>query len=48
MICVSSNDAGGAEILCLLKNQNKKYILNLSGQLLKFLKKLKFKKTLKN
>ena len=49
MICVSSNDAGGAEILSAwLKNQNKKYILNLSGPALKiFKKKLKFKKNYK-
>ena len=40
MICVSSNDAGGAEILSAwLKTQNKKYILNLSGPALKIFKK---------
>ena len=49
MICVSSNDAGGAEILSSwLKIQKKKYILNLSGPALKiFKKKIKYKKNFK-
>ena len=40
MICISSNDAGGAEILSSwLKKYNKKYVLNLSGPALKIFKK---------
>lgn len=46
MICITSNDSGGAEILSSwLKTQNQRYILNLSGPAIKvFKKKISFKK----
>lgn len=51
MICISSNDAGGAEILSawIKRNKNNNYVFNLSGPALKiFKKKMKIKKNYKD